>query len=131
MKENLEPALAAAEAEAKAATDAAAREQAGRAEAELRAINASKNLNGELEAERVKARDLGENMRILEKVRYLFCCCCCCCCPRRRPERVIVRVSEFVFCCGPRPPPMSIVFFQRLLCRVYWVRSVEEHKEAR
>lgn len=79
VKEKLEPALAAAEAEAKAAMDAAAREQAGHAEVELRAVNAAKSLNVELEAERGKVRDFEEKMRGLEKVRYFLCYCFFCC----------------------------------------------------
>lgn len=73
MKEKLEPALAAAEAESKAAMDAAAREQAGRAEADIRSVNAAKSLTVELEAKRGKVRNLEENMRVLEKVRYFLC----------------------------------------------------------
>lgn len=69
MKEDLEPALAAAVADANAAKCTAARDQAARTEVEFRAGTMAESLNLELEAERGKARGLEEKVRPLEKVR--------------------------------------------------------------
>lgn len=69
MKHELEPALAAAVSNAAAATEAAAREHAGRTEAELRAGTMTESLNLELEAERSKRKGLEEKLRLLDKVR--------------------------------------------------------------
>lgn len=69
MKEDLEPALAAAVADANASKLTAARDQAARTEVEFRAGTIAESLNLELEAERGKARDLEEKVRLLDKVR--------------------------------------------------------------
>lgn len=69
MKNELEPALAAAVSDAAAATDAAARELAGRTEAEFKAGTMTESLNLELEAERSKTTGLEEKLKLLEKVR--------------------------------------------------------------
>lgn len=72
MREELEPALRTALADASALRDTAVREETARAEAELRARTATESHTLELEAARSCGRTLDDRVAVLEKVGVMY-----------------------------------------------------------